>query len=65
MTAFISGIIFEYTENHLNLQKPLTMMAAKLFIYFMIPFKDTCNKNLVTKAIIHSSKKPKMPKTLS
>lgn len=40
------------------------MRIAKLFMYFMIPFKDTCNRNLVTKAINHSSKKLKMPKTL-
>ena len=56
MTAFIPGMIFKYTENHLNLQKSLTMRTAKLFMYFMIPFKDTCNKNLVTKTIYHSFK---------
>lgn len=56
MTAFFSGMIFKYTENHLNLQKSLAMRAAKLFVYFMIPFKDSCNKHLVTKGINHSFK---------
>lgn len=44
------------------------MRVAKLciyiYIYFMIPFKVTNNRNLVTKTIIHSHKKPTMPKTL-
>lgn len=28
------------------------MKAAKLFMYFMIPFEDTYNRNSVTKATI-------------
>lgn len=40
------------------------MRVAKLFMYFMIPSEDAYNRNSVTKAIVHSNKKPKMPKTL-